>query len=398
MKKWLFFLISIVLTVNIAFVQRSVFMINLNNNVISKSVIETIDKTKKLKRKTKQVACVAIASLMLASFVTYDVFAGTAYAAGDTGEPYAILAGDKEIAVVDSKANAEMVIDKVKASYGKTNPEITAIVTPALTLKEKKFQVAEVKNVKSVDEATDYILKINDTDKPIFEVRVENPLIYNQVVAHETEKVEDDSLPEGKTNVKTEGVDGINAIVGKQVLVNGKTVYSNVYSSKVVKAPVKEVIAVGTKVEKKETSKNETVKNETARARQSGSSASTSITTYGNVPASSKGAAIAATAKSLVGGRMDCVSLASRALAGGGIHFRGWPEAFLGLGTAVPSHAAQPGDIIVYKHTIGANGGRHYDHVAVYIGGGMAVHGGYKGRVAIASAYGGSGITFIRPR
>ncbi|MDD6920354.1 MAG: G5 domain-containing protein [Eubacteriales bacterium] len=368
-------------------------MINLNNNVVSKSIVETIDKTKKLKRKTKQIACVAVASLMLTSFVTYDIFVGTAYAAGDTGEPYAIIAGDKEIAVVDSKANAEMVIDKVKASYGKTNPEITAIVTPALKVEEKEFQVAEIKNVKTVDEATDYILKINNTDKPIFEVRVENPLIYNQVVAHDTEEVEDDSLLEGKKDVKTEGVDGINAIVGKQVMVNGKTVYSNVYSTKVVKAPVKEVIAVGTKVEKKETTKTEVSGN-----RQGGSSKYSSVATYGNVPASGKGAAIAATAKSLVGGHMDCVSLASRALAGGGIHFRGWPEAFLGLGTAVPSSAAQPGDIIVYKHTIGTNGGAHYDHVAVYIGGGMAVHGGYRGKVVVSSAYSGSGITFVRPR
>ena len=78
----------------------------------------------------------------------------------------------------------------------------------------------------------------------------------------------------------------------------------------------------------------------------------------------------------------------------------GWPEQFFALGPVVSGGipAAQPGDILIYQHTIGANGGAHYDHVAVYIGGGMAVHGGWNGgSVVVASAYAGSGISVVRP-
>ena len=47
----------------------------------------------------------------------------------------------------------------------------------------------------------------------------------------------------------------------------------------------------------------------------------------------------------------------------------------------------QPGDILIYANTGGWNGGAHYDHVALYVGNGQAVHGGWNGySVALASA------------
>ena len=44
------------------------------------------------------------------------------------------------------------------------------------------------------------------------------------------------------------------------------------------------------------------------------------------------------------------------------------------------------------------NGGRGIDHIAIYIGNGMAVHGNYNGKTVIASAYvpGAANPQFIR--
>ena len=56
-----------------------------------------------------------------------------------------------------------------------------------------------------------------------------------------------------------------------------------------------------------------------------------------------------------------------------------------------PVSDPQPGDLIYY-----ADGGMGMAHIAVYIGNGQAVHGGYNGNeTVVASAYLGSGPVFI---
>jgi cell wall-associated NlpC family hydrolase len=64
----------------------------------------------------------------------------------------------------------------------------------------------------------------------------------------------------------------------------------------------------------------------------------------------------------------------------------------LSLGTQVPATNAVPGDLIYYQ-----NGGMGLAHIAVYIGNGQAVHGGWNGnQTVIFSANVGSGPVFIR--
>jgi cell wall-associated NlpC family hydrolase len=109
-------------------------------------------------------------------------------------------------------------------------------------------------------------------------------------------------------------------------------------------------------------------------------------------PAASKGAIIAAAALSQIGAVQDCTRLATRSLAAAGISYHGWPAGYLALGPQVSAAAAVPGDLLYYR-----NGGGGVPHIAVYIGGGMAVHGGWNGNQTIKfSAYVGSGPVFIR--
>ncbi|WP_323960311.1 hypothetical protein GC088_02370 [Arthrobacter sp. JZ12] len=112
------------------------------------------------------------------------------------------------------------------------------------------------------------------------------------------------------------------------------------------------------------------------------------------VPEASSGVAatIAAAAKAQLGVTQDCTRLASNALAAAGINFHGWPAGYLSLGRTVSAAEAIPGDLIYY-----ADGGMGAAHIAVYIGGGQAVHGGFNGnQTVIAPAELGSGGVYIR--
>lgn len=110
------------------------------------------------------------------------------------------------------------------------------------------------------------------------------------------------------------------------------------------------------------------------------------------VSASGKGASIAAAAYAQIGVSQDCTMLVTNALRAVGINFHDWPAGYMGLGTIVPASQAQPGDLAYYQ-----NGGMGMAHIAVYVGNGQAIHGGWNGgTTAIASVNVGSGPVFIR--
>lgn len=113
-----------------------------------------------------------------------------------------------------------------------------------------------------------------------------------------------------------------------------------------------------------------------------------------SVSASGKGAAIAAAAMAQLGVGQDCTALATNSLKAVGINFHGWPADYMSLGNVVSQAQAQPGDLIYY-----ANGGSGMAHIAVYIGNGKAVHGGWNGSgTVVFNAHVGSGPVFIHVR
>ena len=104
---------------------------------------------------------------------------------------------------------------------------------------------------------------------------------------------------------------------------------------------------------------------------------------------SALGSSISEAALAQVDTIQDCTMLVTNALAANGIYYHGWPAGYLSLGTI--TNNPQPGDLIYY-----ADGGLGMAHIAVYIGNGQAVHGGWHGnQTVIESAYVGSGPVFI---
>lgn len=129
-----------------------------------------------------------------------------------------------------------------------------------------------------------------------------------------------------------------------------------------------------------------------SKAGNAGTQAGASAAKQGLNVASGNGAAIAAAAYAQIGVSQDCTRLASNALAAAGINFHGWPAGYLSLGRTVGAGEARPGDLAYYR-----NGGSGMAHIAVYVGNGMAVHGGWNGgTTSLQSVNVGSGPVFIR--
>lgn len=83
---------------------------------------------------------------------------------------------------------------------------------------------------------------------------------------------------------------------------------------------------------------------------------------------------VVAAALAQIGVTQDCTMLVTNSLKARGIYFHGWPIEYFSLGHEISASEAQPGDIVYY-----ANGGTGLAHVALYIGNGEAVHGGWHG-------------------
>ncbi|MDF9824936.1 hypothetical protein M2475_001370 [Breznakia sp. PF5-3] len=110
-----------------------------------------------------------------------------------------------------------------------------------------------------------------------------------------------------------------------------------------------------------------------------------------SAPSYENAGSIVAAAMAQIGVAQDCTMLVTNSLRAVGINFHSAPAGYMSLGTIVSVSEAQPGDIIYY-----ADGGAGVPHVAIYIGGGQAVHGGYMGTTRVASAWMGSGFVVIR--
>ncbi|WP_426998334.1 NlpC/P60 family protein [Pseudarthrobacter sp. N5] len=107
---------------------------------------------------------------------------------------------------------------------------------------------------------------------------------------------------------------------------------------------------------------------------------------------SGMGASIAAAAYAQLGVAQDCTMLVTNSIAAVGINYHGWPAGYLSLGRTVSAAEALPGDLAYYQ-----DGGMGMAHIAVYVGNGQAVHGGWNGgTTALFSVNVGSGPVFIR--
>ncbi|QCR20813.1 hypothetical protein C1N71_10950 [Agrococcus sp. SGAir0287] len=116
-----------------------------------------------------------------------------------------------------------------------------------------------------------------------------------------------------------------------------------------------------------------------AAAQQQAASGSATANAGAAVPIGAGGSAVASAALAQIGEIQTCTQLVADSLAAVGIPYTGMGNLF-NLGPTIPGSQATPGDIVYYS-----NGGFGSAHVAVYIGNGQAVHGGWNGNQTVVS-------------
>lgn len=130
----------------------------------------------------------------------------------------------------------------VTVTIGGKTQKITAVGTVADALKAAKV---EVDSSDAVNPGLG--TPLSDGMKIILTMVDQKSQKRRVAVPFSTKKVEDSSLPKGEIKVITKGVNGINEETWTVVFKDGKKVSEKKVSSKVVNAPVTQVIKVGTK-------------------------------------------------------------------------------------------------------------------------------------------------------
>lgn len=359
---------------------------------------------------------VLILALIVTLVLSTTIISSAMTASSNTVDYWQLKLGKKTVAVFDNESDAKNVIEQVKAKYVAKGANVEAVeIDPALTVDQITVKASDEqpkveKNTKKLvdkllgDEKASKTYTVQDGDtlwdiaaafgtdvdtilaanpnvsleslmpgdvikfsskSSLLTVTVKEKVTSERTVEFDTVYEDTDALYEGEEEVKTEGVQGTEKVTEVVTKSNGAVVSTKVLSAKTVKAPESAVVLRGTKA--KETpaaqSSNSSSNSSSSSSRSSSSRSSAGSSSSGY---SANGNTVLSAAYSQLGVGQDCTSLVSNSLAAAGIYFHGWPQQYASLGSWTSNPV--PGDIVIYD-----------THVAIYAGGGTAVHGGWNG-------------------
>ena len=353
---------------------------------------------------------VLILALIVTLVLSTTIISSAMTASSNTVDYWQLKLGKKTVAVFDNESDAKNVIEQVKAKYVAKGANVEAVeIDPALTVDQITVKASDEqpkveKNTKKLvdkllgDEKASKTYTVQDGDtlwdiaaafgtdvdtilaanpnvsleslmpgdvikfsskSSLLTVTVKEKVTSERAVEFDTVYEDTDELYEGEEEVKTEGVQGTEKLTEVVTKSNGAVVSTKVLSAKTVKAPESAVVLRGTKA--KETPAAQSSSSSSSRSSSSRSYAGSSSSGY-----SANGNTVLSAAYSQLGVGQDCTSLVSNSLAAAGIYFHGWPQQYASLGSWTSNPV--PGDIVIYD-----------THVAIYAGGGTAVHGGWNG-------------------
>ena len=359
---------------------------------------------------------VLILALIVTLVLSTTIISSAMTASSNTVDYWQLKLGKKTVAVFDNESDAKNVIEQVKAKYVAKGANVEAVeIDPALTVDQITVKASDEqpkveKDTKKLvdkllgDEKASKTYTVQDGDtlwdiaaafgtdvdtilaanpnvsleslmpgdvikfsskSSLLTVTVREKVTSERAVEFDTVYEDTDALYEGEEEVKTEGVQGTEKVTEVVTKSNGAVVSTKVLSAKTVKAPESAVVLRGTKA--KETpaaqSSNSSSNSSSSSSRSSSSRSSAGSSSSGY---SANGNTVLSAAYSQLGVGQDCTSLVSNSLAAAGIYFHGWPQQYASLGSWTSNPV--PGDIVIYD-----------THVAIYAGGGTAVHGGWNG-------------------
>lgn len=355
---------------------------------------------------------VLILALIVTLVLSTTIISSAMTASSNTVDYWQLKLGKKTVAVFDNESDAKNVIEQVKAKYVAKGANVEAVeIDPALTVDQITVKASDEqpkveKNTKKLvdkllgDEKASKTYTVQDGDtlwdiaaafgtdvdtilaanpnvsleslmpgdvikfsskSSLLTVTVKEKVTSERVVEFDTVYEDTDELYEGEEEVKTEGVQGTEKLTEVVTKSNGAVVSTKVLSAKTVKAPESAVVLRGTKAKATPAAQSSNSSSSSSRSSSSRSYGGSSSSGY-----SANGNTVLSAAYSQLGVGQDCTSLVSNSLAAAGIYFHGWPQQYASLGSWTSNPV--PGDIVIYD-----------THVAIYAGGGTAVHGGWNG-------------------
>lgn len=359
---------------------------------------------------------VLILALIVTLVLSTTIISSAMTASSSTVDYWQLKLGKKTVAVFDNESDAKNVIEQVKAKYVAKGANVEAVeIDPALTVDQITVKASDEqpkveKDTKKLvdkllgDEKASKTYTVQDGDtlwdiaaafgtdvdtilaanpnvsleslmpgdvikfsskSSLLTVTVKEKVTSERAVEFDTEYEDTDALYEGEEEVKTEGVQGTEKVTEVVTKSNGAVVSTKVLSAKTVKAPESAVVLRGTKAKETPAAQSS---NSSSNSSSSSSRSSSSRSYAGSSSSgySANGNTVLSAAYSQLGVGQDCTSLVSNSLAAAGIYFHGWPQQYASLGSWTSNPV--PGDIVIYD-----------THVAIYAGGGTAVHGGWNG-------------------
>ena len=355
---------------------------------------------------------VLILALIVTLVLSTTIISSAMTASSNTVDYWQLKLGKKTVAVFDNESDAKNVIEQVKAKYVAKGANVEAVeIDPALTVDQITVKASDEqpkveKNTKKLvdkllgDEKASKTYTVQDGDtlwdiaaafgtdvdtilaanpnvsleslmpgdvikfsskSSLLTVTVKEKVTSERAVEFDTVYEDTDELYEGEEEVKTEGVQGTEKLTEVVTKSNGAVVSTKVLSAKTVKAPESAVVLRGTKAKATPAAQSSNSSSSSSRSSSSRSYGGSSSSGY-----SANGNTVLSAAYSQLGVGQDCTSLVSNSLAAAGIYFHGWPQQYASLGSWTSNPV--PGDIVIYD-----------THVAIYAGGGTAVHGGWNG-------------------
>ena len=355
---------------------------------------------------------VLILALIVTLVLSTTIISSAMTASSNTVDYWQLKLGKKTVAVFDNESDAKNVIEQVKAKYVAKGANVEAVeIDPALTVDQITVKASDEqpkveKDTKKLvdkllgDEKASKTYTVQDGDtlwdiaaafgtdvdtilaanpnvsleslmpgdvikfsskSSLLTVTVKEKVTSERAVEFDTVYEDTDELYEGEEEVKTEGVQGTEKVTEVVTKSNGAVVSTKVLSAKTVKAPESAVVLRGTKAKATPAAQSSNSSSSSSRSSSSRSYGGSSSSGY-----SANGNTVLSAAYSQLGVGQDCTSLVSNSLAAAGIYFHGWPQQYASLGSWTSNPV--PGDIVIYD-----------THVAIYAGGGTAVHGGWNG-------------------
>lgn len=159
---------------------------------------------------------------------------------------WVIKAGDRDLAVVKTQAEAEQIALGLKISYlGTLEAQQEAKIYPLISYECRTVGAGAPVRTVSPQEAVQQIREANMSSDPPVKVVYKKTVEENKVVAYKKKKIKTARLDNGETKVKRRGKTGSRYQMTSLVNVNGET-DKNVIVSQVTEDPVKELILQGT--------------------------------------------------------------------------------------------------------------------------------------------------------